>query len=98
MSDAGPHAHLLVARLYERLGRPDLALAAIHRRTYMTGWPRYLATARREEGRLAARAGDHAAAARAYQRYLVLRGAAEPTVAPQVAAARAELTRLEGAR
>jgi hypothetical protein len=44
--------------LYERLGEPRIALDAIRRRGYMSGWPRYLATAQREEGRLALATGD----------------------------------------
>lgn len=57
VGDARNYAYVAVARLYERLGDTQRALAAIRRRPYMTGWPRYLATARREEARLATRSG-----------------------------------------
>ncbi|MEO5566907.1 MAG: bacterial transcriptional activator domain-containing protein [Gemmatimonadaceae bacterium] len=88
-NDAGAYAHLLLARLYERLGKPDRALAAIRRRPYLDGWPRYLATARREEGRLAIQVGDRDGSLRAYGQYLVLRNAPEPFVATEVAEVRA---------
>ena len=52
VGDARNYAYIAVARLYKRLGDAPRALAAIRRRPYMTGWPRYLATARREESRL----------------------------------------------
>lgn len=77
VSDAGTYAHIVVARLYDRLGEPRRALEAIRNRTYMVGWPRYLATARREEGRLAVRVGDLDGAVSSYRRYLALRSSAE---------------------
>lgn len=77
VSDAGTYAHIVVARLYVRLGQPARALEAIRNRTYMTGWPRYLATARREEGGLAALVGDWRGAATSYREYLALRSTAE---------------------
>jgi tetratricopeptide (TPR) repeat protein len=80
VSDAGTYAHIVVARLYSRLGQPSLALEAIRNRTYMTGWPRYLATARREEGRLALQVGDRGGAAESFQEYLALRASAERPV------------------
>jgi TolB-like protein len=66
--DAVAYAPVLVARLHARLGRPRDALAAVRRRVYMVGWPRYLATAWREEGRYAGhrrRAGRGARCVRA---------------------------------
>lgn len=83
VSDAATYAHIVVARLYERLGATDLALGAIRRRGYMTGWPRYLATARREEGRLALAVGDTSGAVAAYRGYLAIRGEAEDAAASQ---------------
>ncbi|HUQ81648.1 MAG TPA: BTAD domain-containing putative transcriptional regulator [Gemmatimonadaceae bacterium] len=77
VSDAATYAHLVIARLYERLGDRQRALDALRRRGYMTGWPRYLATAREGEGRLALALGDTAGAVRAYGAYLALRGDAE---------------------
>jgi DNA-binding SARP family transcriptional activator/TolB-like protein len=88
VSDAGTYAHLVVARLYERLGEPSRALDAIRRRGYMSSWPRYLATARREEGRLALAAGDTVGAIASYRQYLALRAEAEPAVAGGDAAIR----------
>jgi hypothetical protein len=43
----------------------------------MTGWPRYLGTVRREEGRLALALGDTLGAVSAYRAYLTLREDAE---------------------
>jgi len=80
-SDAATYAHLVVSRLYEQLGERDRALEAIRRRGYMTGWPRYLGAARRDEGRLALAVGDTSGAVAAYRAYLGLRGEAEETMA-----------------
>jgi DNA-binding SARP family transcriptional activator len=82
--DAIAYAPIVIARLYERLGQPQQALQAIRKRPYMSSWPRYLATAWREEGRLAQLVGDYAGARKAYERYLALRTAPEDDVAPQV--------------
>lgn len=70
--------NLVVARLYEALGDPALALRAVRRRPYDwdTG-PLYLTTFLREEGRLAALTGDEADAAKAYERFLALRAGAD---------------------
>jgi hypothetical protein len=57
---------------------------------------RYAATYLREQGRLAAAAGDTAAAVLAFDRYLRLRERAEPVLAQEVAQVRAELARLTG--
>jgi hypothetical protein len=43
----------------------------------MTGWPRYLAASRREEGRLALALGDTTAAVETLRQYLALRRDAE---------------------
>jgi len=88
VSDVSTYAHLVVARLYERLGEPGRALAAIRRRAYMSSWPRYLATARREEGRLALAFGDTVGAVASYRGYLALRAEAEPAAAGGDAAIR----------
>jgi tetratricopeptide (TPR) repeat protein len=82
--DAISYAPILIARLYERAGQPQRALQAIRKRSYMSGWPRYLATAWREEGRLAELNGDRAAARESYDRYLVLRSNPDSSVLPQV--------------
>jgi hypothetical protein len=56
--------------------------------------PGLLSYALREEGRLAALAGDPAGAIRAYSHYLALRYNPEPSLKPQVDQVRAELARL----
>ena len=82
--DAVAYAPLLLARLYERRGQVPLALRAIRRRTYMSGWPRYLANTWFEEARLATQVGDAAGAVTAYQQFLALRDIPERTLVPQV--------------
>ena len=44
VGDAMRYANLIVARHYQSLGDPSHALAALRRRSYMRGWPRYRAT------------------------------------------------------
>jgi hypothetical protein len=86
--DAGTYANILIARLYERTGRPFHALSAIRRRAFADGWPRYLATARHEEGRLALLLGQRAEARAVYRKYLALRKSPEPYAAREVARVR----------
>jgi DNA-binding SARP family transcriptional activator len=50
--DAVAYAPLLLARLHSRLGDTAAALRALKKRSYMSLWPRYLATIRREEATL----------------------------------------------
>ena len=50
----------------------------------------------REEGRLAALAGDREGAIEAYSHYLALRHSPEPSVKPEVDQVRAELAALVG--
>jgi len=71
--NASSYAHILMSRLYERLGHPRRALAAIRKHDYMMGWSAYLATTWREEWRLATSVGDVQGAALAQQRYSALR-------------------------
>ena len=80
---ASAYAPLLLARLFERLGDPARALEAVRKRPYMTGWPRYLATMLREEGRYATLAGEPARAAAPYARYLALRAEPDEELAAQ---------------
>jgi hypothetical protein len=61
----------------------------------MTGWPRYLATARREEARLALAAGDRIGARHALHEYLALRPAPESIVVASDDSLRTTLTALE---
>jgi hypothetical protein len=94
----GPMANFVVARLREVQGDLPRALAAIRRRWIgnnaapQQSLPAFL----REEGRLAALAGDTAGAIRAYQHYLVLRTDPEPVVQPEVDEVRRALARLIG--
>ena len=73
--NAAAYAHIMLARLYGRMGQPHRALAAIRKRSYMLGWPAYLATTWREEWRLAARVGDVRDAELAQQQLLAMRAA-----------------------
>jgi len=86
--DAIAYAPLLLTRLHQRLGNASGALHAVRKRAYMSGWPRYLATSVREEGRLAAASGDTTAARAAYVRYLSMRSDAEPALAAELEEAR----------
>jgi hypothetical protein len=54
----------------------------------MAGWPRYRATALREEARYATATGDRAGAQSAYTRYLALRAGADSILAADVQRAR----------
>jgi tetratricopeptide (TPR) repeat protein len=87
-------ANLEIARLRERQGNLEAALAAVRRRPYAYHLTDYLAAHLREEGRLAALAGDREGAARAYRHYLALRSNPEPALRPAVEAVRAELAKL----
>jgi len=68
-------ANWTIARLREKQGDIPRALAAVRRReaNYYPAYLWTLAAFLREEGRLAARAGDTAGAAQAYDRYLAMR-------------------------
>jgi hypothetical protein len=91
-------ANLVAARLLEKTGDIRRALSAARRRS--DAWAQnnpYLATQLREQGRLAALAGEREEAIRAYKHYLALRVAPEPTLKPQVDAVRRELHKLERA-
>ena len=96
--DAIAYAPLLLARLHEQQGDARGALRAIRRRAYLTGWPRYLATALRVEGRLALQEADTAGARVACERYLALRRAPDARLAAQAAEVRGVLQRIDGKR
>jgi DNA-binding SARP family transcriptional activator len=83
-SDASTYANILVGRLYLALGNPRAALTAFRRRSYMTGWPRYLATVRREEAQVVTSLGDTAIARASFARYLLLRRRPEPSLVAAV--------------
>jgi tetratricopeptide (TPR) repeat protein len=89
-------AAVVAARALEAAGDLPGALAAARRRHMWNDISSpYLAAQLREEGRLAALAGDLEGAIRAYRHYLALRADREASVAAQVAAVRGELRRLE---
>jgi len=71
--NAAGYAHILISRMYQRLGHLHRALNAIRRHDYMLGWPDYLATTWREEWRLADALGDERSATAARRRYTALR-------------------------
>jgi len=96
-------SNLTIARLLEERGDLRGALRAVRRRAYITDFRESrvlvaLSTFFREEGRLAAKAGERAEAIAAYRHYLALRADAEPSVAPEVAQVRAALAALETGR
>ncbi len=91
-------ANFTIARMREAQGDIPAALAAIRRRevdyfpSYLWSLPAFL----RQEGRLAALAGDTSGAVRAYDQYLTLRADPDPPFKPQrdsVMAERAALRR-----
>jgi tetratricopeptide (TPR) repeat protein len=91
-------ANFVVARLRGAQGNRPAALAAIRRRevNYFPAFTWSLPAFLRQEGRLAAMAGDTAGAVRAYDQYLTLRTDPDPPFKPQhdsVVAERAALPR-----
>ena len=89
------YANLIAARLHEERGEIPAALAALRRRHIgIASYPHY-AKYLRQEGRLAALAGDRPGAIRAYRHYLALRSEAEPAVQPEVERVREELEAIE---
>jgi DNA-binding SARP family transcriptional activator/TolB-like protein len=90
-------AILMLARAYEESGDDASALQVIRRGVWYNP-PRELSSFLREEGRLAAKLGDRAAAIRAYEHYLALRSDAEPILRQQRDSVRAQVARLKRAR
>lgn len=88
----------MLARLLEAQGNLTRALATVRRREYGLRTPPYLSTYLREEGRLAALAGDTAGAVGVYQHYLALRSDPEPPLRAERDSVRAEVARLVGER
>ena len=91
-------SNLQLARLQESRGNLTGALRALRRRAYYTDPEQleFFSTALREEGRIAALAGDRASAVRAYQHYLALRSDPEPSQQPEREHVRSELAKLVG--
>jgi hypothetical protein len=73
VNDAMRYANLIIARQYQVLGDPNGALAALQRRSFMRGWPRYRATGLELVARLALQTGDTALARSAQQRLMATR-------------------------
>jgi hypothetical protein len=85
------------ARVYEKLGDFDRALAMAGRYTVWNAEAMpYLSQQLREQGRLAVKAGDRKRAVRAYNHYLGMRAKAEAFAQPQVDSVRKELATLQG--
>ena len=89
-------AAIVSGRLLEKYRTPAVALAAVRRRSsWWSNEMPYLGVQLREEGRLAALAGEKQEAILSYRQYLSLRSNPEPAVAAEVAQVRRELARLE---
>jgi predicted negative regulator of RcsB-dependent stress response len=87
-------ANLELARLQESRGNLTGALRALRRREYFNWDLTFYSTALREEGRIAALAGDRVGAVQAYQHYLAMRSDPEPSQKPEVEQVRNELGKL----
>jgi hypothetical protein len=70
VGDAMRYANLVIARHYRAIGDPAHALAALQRRSYMRGWPRYRATGLRLLIEVALETGDTATAKSARARLM----------------------------
>jgi serine/threonine-protein kinase len=82
--DAITYAPVLIARLHQRMGDPQAALAAVRRRAGEAAWPRYLTTAWEEEGRYALAVGAMDEAREAFRRNLKLRSEPDPELQDEV--------------
>lgn len=84
--------NLAAARLFELVGDPSRALAAVRRRVYdIDSTHLMFASSLRTEGRLAALVGHPETAIRAYRHYLSLRTDPEPEMVEEVEGVRAAL-------
>lgn len=86
-----------LAQAYEDAGDAEAALRTIRRGTWYQP-PRNLSTYLREEGRLANQTGDRTGAIQAYDHYLALRSAVEPSQRPARDSVQAEVNRLRRMR
>ena len=68
VGDAMRYFNLVIARHYQSIGDPAHALAALQRRSFMRGWPRYRATGLRLQIEMATQLGDTATARSARER------------------------------
>jgi predicted negative regulator of RcsB-dependent stress response len=87
-------ANLELARLQESRGNLTGAPRALRRREYYDWDLSFYSTALREEGRIAALAGDRMGAVQAYQHYLAMRSDPESSQKPEVEQVRNELGKL----
>ena len=87
--------NLVVARLWEALGDPQRAFAAAQRRPSGPEREPFGTTFLREAARLAAASGQVDAAIGYYRRYVAARAEPEPSMRPDLDAAKRELARLE---
>jgi hypothetical protein len=94
--DAATYAPLLVAQLFERIDDQAGALRAIRKRSYMGVWPRYQASMRLNEGRLAEQVGAVDDARTAYEEFLRYRDASGARADTTVDAVRRRLEALDG--
>ncbi len=90
--------NLVLARLQEAQGNLPSALKTVRRRVFGLRPAPYLSTYLREEGHLAALAGDTVGAIHVYQHYLALRSDPEPSLRAERDSVSAELVRLVGER
>ncbi|MEP6472703.1 MAG: hypothetical protein ABJC74_03230, partial [Gemmatimonadota bacterium] len=89
-------ATLVAARLVEKYQTPAAALATVRRRaSWWNNETPYLGLQLREEGRLAALAGQKDEAILSYRHYLSLQDHPEPALVAEVTRVRQELARLE---
>jgi DNA-binding SARP family transcriptional activator/TolB-like protein len=90
-------AHLILGQLWSQLGEPVRGLSAARLRTSdWNGGPALLAASLREEGELAATAGDLAASIKAYRHFLALRSHPDAAFMPRIAAVTRQLEAIEG--
>jgi len=85
------------ARVFEKLGDISRANTLVGRYVvWSTESMPYLGLQLREQGRIAALAGDKKRAIRAYEHYLGMRATAEPALKPQIDSVRRELAQVKG--
>ena len=86
------------ARIWEKLGEPARALSMIGRYAVWSSEAMpYLGLQLREQGRIAAKAGDRKRAIRSYEHYLRMHANAEPSLVPQMDSVRRELAQVTAA-
>jgi hypothetical protein len=90
--------NLTAARVFEKLGDQQRALAATRRVLWNIGGDRYISTLLRERGRLAALLGERDEALGAYGTWLSMMRSAEPGVAPEVEGVSKEVERLRAGK